>query len=244
MMEEAGELGDYPPISFKAPSERDYVSFLWESFETNYANGKFQFAFLAYHMLLMSFVYFNIWQIKRAWPESFEKSLIGFGRDIENELINATSPFALSAVRERTVMRFLKLVGSDNSEIGVYAKLVDDRNEVAHANGNIFFKDQVALDRKIADVLRAVNKIQAHSHSTIENCYQEFLCQSHRSSSNVNMLILGTRSVQAVIHDIYMSVEGRPVLRGLRRFRNASPRSNSMRSSHRMSWLSAWSTVS
>ena len=178
MMEEAGELGDYLPISFKAPSERDYVSFLWESFETNYANGKFQFAFLAYHMLLMSFVYFNIWQIKQACPKSFEKSLIGFGRDIENELLNATSPFALSAVRERTVMRFLKLVGSKNSEIGGYAKLVDDRNEVAHANGNIFFNDQVALDRKIADVLRAANKIQAHSQSTIESSYREFLHQS------------------------------------------------------------------
>ena len=91
-MEEAGGLGDYLPISFKAPSERDYVSFLWESFETNYANGKFQFAFLAYHMLLMSFVYFNIWQIKQAWPGSFEKSLVGFGRKIENELLNADLP--------------------------------------------------------------------------------------------------------------------------------------------------------
>ena len=63
MMEEAGELGEYLPISFKAPGEQEYVSFLWESFQTNYTNWKFQFAFLAYHMLLMSFVYFNIWQI-------------------------------------------------------------------------------------------------------------------------------------------------------------------------------------
>ena len=27
-------------------------------------HAKYQFAFLAYHMLTMSFVYFNIWQIK------------------------------------------------------------------------------------------------------------------------------------------------------------------------------------
>ena len=117
-MEEAGELGDYLPISFKTPRERDYVSFLWDSFEINYTNGKFQFPFLAYHMLLMSFVYFNIGQIKQAWPRSFEKSLIGFDKEIEKGLLNATSPFALSVVRERTVMRFLKLVGSKNSEIG------------------------------------------------------------------------------------------------------------------------------
>jgi len=34
-------------------------------FETNFTYGKYQFAFLAYHMLAMSFVYFNIWQISR-----------------------------------------------------------------------------------------------------------------------------------------------------------------------------------
>ena len=177
---------------------------MWESFETNYTNGKFQFAFLAYHMLLMSFVYFNIWQIKQAWPRSFEKSLIGFGRDIENELLNATSPFALSAVRERTVMRFLKLVGSNNSEIGVYAKLVDDRNEVAHANGNIFFHDQVAFDRKVVKILRVVNEIQARSQSTIENRYREFLHQSHdpeqREYSDAEDQIR-----EVLIHDNYMS---------------------------------------
>ena len=31
-------------------------------------------------MLTMSFVYFNIWQIRKAQPGDFEKGLIGFGR--------------------------------------------------------------------------------------------------------------------------------------------------------------------
>ena len=58
-MEEAAELGDYLPLSFNRPNEQDYVTFLWDAFETNYTHGKYQFAFLAYHMLAMSFVYFN-----------------------------------------------------------------------------------------------------------------------------------------------------------------------------------------
>lgn len=41
------------------------------------------FAFLAYHMLTMSFVYFNIWQIKQTEPKDFARGLIGFGKDIE-----------------------------------------------------------------------------------------------------------------------------------------------------------------
>ena len=42
--------------------------FLWDAFETNYTHGKYQFAFLAYHMLTMSFVYFNLWQIREPEP--------------------------------------------------------------------------------------------------------------------------------------------------------------------------------
>jgi len=64
-MDEAAELGDYLRLSFKSPKEQEYIEFLWDAFETNYTHGKYQFAFLAYHMLTMSFVYFNIWQIKQ-----------------------------------------------------------------------------------------------------------------------------------------------------------------------------------
>ena len=52
-MEEAAELADYLPLSFKTPSEQEYIAFLWDTFETNYTNDKYQFAFLAYHMLLL-----------------------------------------------------------------------------------------------------------------------------------------------------------------------------------------------
>ena len=92
-MEEATELGSYLPISFKSPKEQEYISFLWDAFGTNYEHGKYQFGFLAYHMLAMSFVYFNIWQIREAHPEDFKKGLIGFARD-EKSLLGATSPFA------------------------------------------------------------------------------------------------------------------------------------------------------
>ncbi len=46
--------------SNKSPKEQDYIALLWGAFETNYTHGKYQFAFLAYHMLTMSCVYFNI----------------------------------------------------------------------------------------------------------------------------------------------------------------------------------------
>src|SRR5450759_2451399 len=102
-MEEASEQGNYLPLSLKKTKEQEYIEFLWDEFETNYTHGKYQFAFLAYHMLTMSFIYFNIWQIKQAEPGDFEKGLIGFGKDIEKSLLEASSPFVFSTVNERSI---------------------------------------------------------------------------------------------------------------------------------------------
>lgn len=178
-MDEAAELGNYLPLSFRSPKEQEYIEFLWDAFETNYTHAKYQFAFLAYHMLTMSFVYFNIWQIKQTRPDDFAMGLIGFSKEIEKNLLQASSPFVFSTVNERTILRFLKLIACDNGKIGTYAKLVDDRNDTAHPNGNIFFSTQAALDGKIAEILRVVDEIQNHSRPVIEHCYRDFLLSNH-----------------------------------------------------------------
>ena len=76
------------------------------------------------------------------------------------------------------MLRFLKLIACDNSKIGTYAKLVDDRNESAHPNGNIFYSEQSALDLKIREILRVVAEIQTHSTPVIQRCYSRFLDDS------------------------------------------------------------------
>lgn len=40
-MEEAAELGNYLPLSFKSPKEQEYIAFLWDGVETNYTHGKY-----------------------------------------------------------------------------------------------------------------------------------------------------------------------------------------------------------
>lgn len=34
-MEEAADLGNYLPLSFKTQEEQEYITFLWDVFETN-----------------------------------------------------------------------------------------------------------------------------------------------------------------------------------------------------------------
>ena len=178
-MGEPAELANYLPLSFKSETEQEYIKFLWDAFETNYKYEKYQFAFLAYHMLTMSCVYFNVWQIKHGLPGDFQKAMIGFSKDTEKELLDAKTPFSFWLVNESTMLRFLKLSGCDNSKIGTYARLVKERNNSAHPNGNIFFSTRAALDGKIAEMLRVVNEIQDHSKPVIEHCYREFLLQNH-----------------------------------------------------------------
>lgn len=203
-MDEATELLDYLPLTYKIRSEQEYISFLWEAFESNYTNGKYQFAFLAFHMLTMCFVYFNIWQIRQAMPDDFSKGLIGFGKDMENKLGNCSSPFTFSAEKERSILRFLKLIGCDNSKIGTYAKLVDDRNDSAHPNGNIFYSTRPALDRKIEEVLRIVREIQAYSKNAIRQIYHDFLIDSF--DAEAREYLEDTDQVrELLIHKNYMS---------------------------------------
>jgi len=64
-MEEAQRIFDYLPVS---PPDQEYISFLWETFESNYKNDKFQFAFIAFHMLFMCFVYYQIAKIYKIDP--------------------------------------------------------------------------------------------------------------------------------------------------------------------------------
>lgn len=180
-MEEALELSDYLPLSFKTPAEQSYIEFLWNAVQSNYDHGNYQFAFIAYHMLTMTFVYFNVWQIKQTKPLDFEKALIGFTKDVEGDLLKASSPFVFSSVNESTIFRFLKLIACDNTKIGTYTKLVKDRNSIAHPNGNIFYNEQTAFDRKVAEILRIVDEIQTQSKSVIEDCYQNFLLGNHNA---------------------------------------------------------------
>jgi hypothetical protein len=52
-LEEAAEPGEYLLRSFNSPKAQGYIEFLRDAFEMNHTHGKYQFAFLAYHMLAL-----------------------------------------------------------------------------------------------------------------------------------------------------------------------------------------------
>ena len=111
-------------------------------------------------------------------------------------------------------MRFLKLIACDNAKIGTYIKLVDDRNDTAHSNGNIFFSTQAALDAKITEILRVVDEIQTHSKPVIEHAYREFLLQNHDPEER-EYPDAADQIREVLIHGNYMSQKDIEVCVGL-----------------------------
>jgi ABC-type phosphate transport system ATPase subunit len=70
-------------------------------------------------------------------------------------------------VQESIIVRIFALIGCNHAKIRSYANLVNDRNNSAHANGNVYYSTETALDKKITDILRVVAEVQTHSESVI-----------------------------------------------------------------------------
>ena len=178
-MEVAMALEDYLPVSYKAGSERDYIAFLWDAFQSNYGNGKYEFASLAFHLLYMSFVSFSIWQIRLIREQDFKNALVGFLAESEGKLLDADTPFKFyEKMKESQIFRFLKLIGCTNDHVGEFGKFVRRRNKIAHPTGTVFFNDQVSIDAEITEMMREVVNIQRHMRPIILEVYDRFLLES------------------------------------------------------------------
>ena len=177
-MDEALEIHDYLPIEFNTSSEEEYLLFLWNAFENNYLSKNHQFAFVAYHLIMMSFIYFTLWKVKIVCSKDFNNALIGFGKEIEYQILKATSPFIFHIINERKIFRFLKIIGCTNDKIGKYAIQVDKRNKIAHANGLISFNSRENINNEIIKMIGIANEIQRYLNPIIEKIYTSFLEES------------------------------------------------------------------
>ncbi|WP_353227681.1 hypothetical protein [Novosphingobium sp.] len=205
-MEEALELNEYLPYSMAAANEQSYLEFLWSAFESNYEQGRYEFASLAFHLLYMSFVSFSIWQIRMARPEAFHMAMVGFRADDEGKITECDSPFKFyDKLKESQIFRFLKLIGCNNDQVGEFAKFVKRRNKIAHPTGTVFFNDQQAIDDEIVGMMREVRNIEAHMQPVIAELYQRFLTDSAQAEE-LEYGTFGEELSANFIHKAYMSM--------------------------------------
>ena len=175
-MEESLVIFDYLPYLPNDQNELNYIINLKETFELNYNSEKYHFAFFAYHMLFMSFVYYEIWQIREKKKE-FEIAMIGFDSELENKIKSINRPFSLSKLSESGIFRVFRLLECPDDQIGNFKKIVKLRNEAAHVNGSRNFATKGFIDSTVNDIIRHIEKIQALTISIIEETFETFLIE-------------------------------------------------------------------
>mgnify|MGYP001318648724 CR=1 FL=1 len=221
--EQYQEILDFLPLQFRDPGEQEYIAFLWDAFDSNLRAEKYQFAFMAYQMMFMSFVYFNVWQVKTIRHRDFQMIKLGFS----DALGKAGSPFAFSEENESKILDLLRYVCSDHSDvnalIGKFKALVKERNKIAHASGLIPFSTPEYLDAKCKEILRYAGEVQGYCKSIIHECFINFLIESqdpdtrenidtkeHLDSELLKKYYLSAMDVKQCLEVSYSVVESQP----------------------------------
>lgn len=168
MMEDHSRINGHLPVF----GEREYTARLYNAFEANYASGVYQFAFLAYYMLLMSFVSFKIWQVNRSLSGRATLS-----KTLQKHLRGGKPPLTLdtgNATINRSVLKFIESILPTST----LAFLMRFRNSIVHANGNIRMTTPDVFDQVFAEIWEVINGIQRSIKPTIEIRYFNFLLDS------------------------------------------------------------------
>lgn len=155
---------EYLPEEFEDETEKKYIDALMLATQTSYENGLYQFAYVQYHMLFMTAVYYAILKVYVLHEEELKKALYYLLKDRyadfwkESNTKNGKLYFgSFAVINESDVFMLLRVVGLDNSLLGELQKLVQERNKYAHANGQL----QLTSDELFMEALNSYNiKIQ------------------------------------------------------------------------------------
>lgn len=162
--DELFKMLEYLPEEFEDDTEEKYIDALMLAAQTSYENGLYQFAYVQYHMLFMTAVYYALLKVSVFHKEELNKALYYLLRDRFSNFWNESNKKAgklyfgsFAIINESDVFMLLRVVGLDSDLLGELQKLVRERNKYAHANGQL----QLTSDELFMDALNSYNaKIQ------------------------------------------------------------------------------------
>ncbi|MCD4818665.1 MAG: hypothetical protein K8S23_08225 [Candidatus Cloacimonetes bacterium] len=155
----------------------NYVSSVSKTIAITYENEEYQFCYLAIHILFMTYIYTTVWKISQQHKNRFLDSSL-FARPYNNETINFNnikSVFEFSKLPEKEIFKFLSLIDIDNGFIGKLPKLVDKRNSLAHASGNVIFDSLITFEEEINNIALIISNINKKMNITIRKWYEDIL---------------------------------------------------------------------
>ncbi len=143
-------------------TEASYIKYLSNSFDklsnkiddSDISDG---FAIIPFHLLFMTTLHYRALRIFKDQSENYRLAMTLKNKNKENQVIfNPSSPFDFSLFGESEVLNFFKLVGCKDDKLGKIKSLIKERNNLAHASGNI----ENNPEKKCEEYLSCLDEIQ------------------------------------------------------------------------------------
>lgn len=169
-MESSYDITKFLPIKIENWDVFKYVRYHAEKLDQSIENEIESWIFFHTHILYMTFVYFQLLRISQFKEQEFKYSWIWLSSNEKDFLKKIWSPFAFSAINEKTVFRFFRLLDFDDGTIGNISKCVKERNDFAHATW-IHIDN---LDEKIEGYIKSMETIIEKSKNFLNEVYSKF----------------------------------------------------------------------
>jgi len=148
----------YLPLRFADQEANEFITYLSEAYLENLEKEKYQFAFKAFHMLYMTFVY----------KVSLFKSISPSAKDVFDypDLIPKESDMII------TLLKKTGLSSKNNLKKCLFH--IDARNHCSHASGKIEY-DEKGVDFLINDEIKYTERLQKKIEPELKIFLQDFL---------------------------------------------------------------------
>jgi len=173
------EINKYLPELFQDDSEEKYIEALRLALETSYYNGLYQFAYVQYHMLFMTAIYFALLKVAKCHKDEVDEALYYLLKDRKSEFYgeentkNGELYFgSFAAISESDVFMLLRVIGLDDSLLGELKNFVKSRNKYAHANGRLMLTSDELFIKEIQQYNEKIEKIYGLLKPDIRQLYE------------------------------------------------------------------------
>ena len=183
--EQIREINKYLPQLFKDDSEKKYIEALYLALETSYRNGLYQFAYVQYHMLFMTSIYFVLLKIYMLHKEEMDKAIYYLLKERKSEFYSEENTKrgelyfgSFAIIGESDVFMLLRVIGLSDSILGELKKFVKSRNIYAHANGRLLLTSDELFLNEIQQYNNKIEQIFELLKDGIIKLYVETLTNS------------------------------------------------------------------
>ncbi len=201
--DDLNKVYDYLPEMFTDDSEEEYIRALQLATETSFENRLFQFAYVQYHMLFMTSIYYVLLKLSELHKDEFEKALFYLLKDRKSDLYKPSNTKggklyfgSFAIIPESDVFMLLRIVGLDTSLLGELQKRVEKRNKYAHANGQMLLTSEDVFWEEIKEYNKCLQRIFELLKKDIIKLYKDIILQNDFYDEDVRAYMDSDEQIQ------------------------------------------------